>query len=100
MNKKRIRLTLAALAAFGLIIFFHYCDPWLHQGRLGFGAGGAWHGGRYHAGSIEPLIADVQMPLFVLAVVYFGLFFLFGGKDTEPMPRRPRDWQRIKQVIW
>ena len=99
MNKKRRRLTLAALAVFGLIIFFHYCDPWFHQGQLRFGEGGAWHGGRYHAGSIEPLIADVRMPLFALAVVYAGLFFLFGGKDAAPAPRRPRDWRRIKRVI-
>jgi hypothetical protein len=92
MNKKRRRLTLAALAAFGLIIFFHYCDP--SRGR--FGTGGAWHGGRYHAGSIEPLIADVRMPLFALAVVYAGLFFLFGGQDAEPVPRRPRNWRRVR----
>jgi hypothetical protein len=99
MNKRRKILTLAALAAFGLIIFFHYCDPWFHQGQLEFGAGGAWHGGRYYAGSIHPLIADVQMPLFALAVVYAGLFFLFGGKDTDSVPRRPRDWRRVKRVI-
>jgi hypothetical protein len=85
-----------ALAVFGAIILFHYCDPWLYQGQLEFGAGGAWHGGHYQRGSIEPLIADVRMPLFVLAVVYAGLFFLVGGKDAEPVPRRPRDWRRIK----
>ena len=94
MNKKQGRLTLAALAVFGLIIFFHYCDP--SRGR--FGTGGAWHGGRYHAGSIEPLIADVRMPLFALAVVYAGLFFLFGGKDAAPVPRRPVNWRRIKII--
>ena len=99
MNKKRRRLTLTALAAFGLIIFFHYCDPWFHQGQLRFGAGGAWHGGRYHAGSIEPLIADVRMPLFALAVVYAGLFFLCGGTDAAPVPRRPRNWRRIMGAI-
>lgn len=80
MNKKRKLLTALALAAFGAIIFFHYCDPWFHQGQLEFGTGGAWHGGRYQAGSIEPLITDVRMPLFALAVVYAGLFFLLGGK--------------------
>ena len=94
MNKKRRRLTLAALAAFGLIIFFHYCDP--SRGRIG--TGGAWHGGRYIAGSIEPLIADVRMPLFALAVVYFGLFFLFAGKDAAPVPRRPRNWRGIRVI--
>ena len=99
MNKKRRRLTLAALAVFGLIIFFHYCDPWFHQGQLSFGEGGAWHGGRYYAGSIEPLIADGRMPLFALAVVYAGLFFLFGGKDAAPVPRRPINWRRILVVI-
>ena len=98
MNKKRKLLTVLALAVFGAIIFFHYCDPWFHQGQLEFGAGGAWHGGRYHAGSIEPLIADVRMPLFALAVVYAGLFFLLGGKDAEPVPRRPPDWRRIKII--
>ena len=99
MNKKRKLLTVLALAVFGAIIFFHYCDPWFHQGRLEFGAGGAWHGGRYHAGSIEPLIADVRMPLFALAVVYAGLFFLLGGKDAEPVSRRPRNWRRIIGVV-
>jgi hypothetical protein len=98
MNKKRRSLTLAALAVFGLIIFFHYCDPWFHQRQLSFGVGGAWHGGRYIAGSIEPLIADVRMPLFALAVVYAGLFFLFGGKDAEPVPRRPINWRAI--ILW
>src|SRR5437016_13971649 len=88
MNKKRKLLTVLALAVFGAIIFFHYCDPWFHRGQLEFGAGGAWHGGRYQAGSIEPLIADVRMPLFALAVVYAGLFFLLGGKDAEPVPRQ------------
>jgi hypothetical protein len=95
MNKKRKLLTVLALAVFGAIILFHYCDPWFHQGQLKFGPGGAWHGGRYDVGSIEPLIADVQMPLFALAVVYAGLFFLFGGKDAEPVPRRSRNWRRV-----
>jgi hypothetical protein len=98
MNKKRTVLTEVALAVFVAIIFFHYCDPWFHQGQLEFGVGGAWHGGRYHAGSIEPLIADVRMPLFALAVVYAGLFFLYGGKDAEPVPRRPVNWRRIKII--
>src|SRR5438132_9156708 len=99
MNKKRKLLTVLALAVFGAIIFFHYCDPWFHRGQLEFGTGGAWHGGRYQAGSIEPLITDVRMPLFALAVVYAGLFFLLGGKDAEPVPRRPRNWRRIIGAI-
>src|SRR5438128_11672973 len=98
MNKKRKLLTVLALAVFGAIIFFHYCDPWFHQGQLEFGAGGAWHGGRYHAGSIEPLIADVRVPLFALAVGYGGVFFLRGGEDAEPGPRRPPDWRRVKSI--
>jgi len=47
---------------------------------------------------LPPLIHDVRMSLFALAVFYPGLFFLFGGKDAEPMPRRPRNWRRIKVI--
>jgi hypothetical protein len=32
-------------------------------------------------------------------VVYAGLFFLFGGKDAEPVPRRPHNWRRIMGAI-
>jgi hypothetical protein len=35
------------------------------------------------------------MPIFVLAVLYAGLFSLFGGKDAERVPRRPHNWRRI-----
>src|SRR5437899_10336764 len=96
MNKKRKLLTVLALAVFGAIIFFHYCDPWFHQGQLEFGAGGAWHGGRYHAGSIEPLIADVRMPLFAMTVVYAGLVFILRVKDDASVPRSTPHWRRIK----
>jgi hypothetical protein len=79
MNKKRKILTLVALAVFGAIIFFHYYsfDPYLTS---------------------YPGIEDVRMPILVLAVFYAGLFFLFGGKDAEPVPRRPRNWRRIKVI--
>lgn len=99
MNRKRKLLTKIALAAFCVIIALHYCDPWLHQGSFKFGAPSGWHEARYFYGAGNPVIEDVRMPLFVLAVLYAGLFFLFGGKDTDSVPRRPRDWQRIKQVI-
>jgi hypothetical protein len=103
MNKKQKILTILGLTAFGLIIFFHYCDPWFNRGHFGFGVGGAWHGGRYHQGTIYPLIDDVRMPLFVLFIVYTGLFFLFAGKDTVRLPRpprQPRNWRRIIGVTF
>ena len=82
MNKRRKILTLAALAVFGAIIFFHYfsIDPT----------------GPYL--SSYPGIRDIRMPVFVLAVFYAGLFFLFGGKDADQVPRRPRNWRRIKII--
>ena len=83
MNKKRKILTLAALAVFGLIIFFHY-DSFSTSGPFGGNTG------LHLTGS--PGIEDVRMPIFV------GLFFLFGGKDAEPVPRRPRNWRRIKVI--
>jgi hypothetical protein len=82
MNRKRKILTVVALIAFGAVIFFHYCG-WHWQ--LGFGE---W-----------PVFRDIRMPLFVLGVVYAGLFFLFGGKDAEPVPRRPRNRRRIIGAI-
>ena len=82
MNKKRKILTLVALTVFGLIIFFHYY-------RFNY---------RWEFEDL-PGIHDVRMPLFVLAVFYAGLFFLFGAKDAEPVPRRPRNWRRIIGVI-
>ena len=81
MNKKRKILTLVALVVFGVIIVRHYGNlPWDYQ--------------RFYYFSV--LVHDVLFPLFALAVVYAGLFFIFGGKDTEPVPRRPRNWRRIK----
>jgi len=103
MNKKRKILTLLALVAFGVIIALHYYHPlynqWTypeqhHSGRTVTTSKLVWG---WSNGS--PLIEDIRMPVFVLAVFYAGLFFLFGGKDTDSVPRRPRDWQRIKQVI-
>jgi hypothetical protein len=82
MNKKRKILTLVALAVFSVIIFFHYY-------RFNY---------RWESEDL-PRIHGVRMPLFVLAVFYAGLFFLFGGKDAEPMPRRPRTWRRIIGAI-
>ena len=38
------------------------------------------------------------MQLLILAGSYAGLFFLFGGKDAEPVPRHPRNWRRIKII--
>src|SRR5438876_10799418 len=74
MNKKQKILTVIALAVFAGIIAEHYSS-----GEYG-------------------LIPDVRLPIFVLAVFYARLFFLFGGKDTDSVPRRPRDWRRIKII--
>ena len=88
MNKKRKILTVAALVAFSAIIFFHYCDPMFHQGEWRWTrADGVVNSGPYK-GEIDwhngpPLIQNVQMPLFALAVFYAGLFFILG----EQKPR-------------
>jgi hypothetical protein len=85
MNKKRKTLTIVALAVFGAIIFFHYCDPMFHQGEWRWTrADGVINSGHYK-GEIRwhngpPLIQNVQMPLFVLAVFYAGLFFISGER--------------------
>jgi hypothetical protein len=72
MNKKRRRLTLAALAAFGLIIMLHYTDA------------GTTNSAGYHFPAM--IIDDVRMPLFVLAVFYVGIFFLLN--NHKPMPQK------------
>lgn len=67
MNAKQKVLTIVALVVFGAVIFAHY------------------HGGFvYYLNPLEihlqdrPLIPDVRMPLFVLAVFYTGLLFLLA----------------------
>ena len=81
MNKKRKILTLVALAVFGVIIALHYVvisKPYVQD---------------------RPVIENVAVPVFALAVFYAGLFFLFGGKDADPVPRRPRNWRGISGVV-
>jgi hypothetical protein len=102
MNKKRTVLTVVALAVFGAIIFFHYCDPWFHGGALGFSGGPAFYArGRPVYEGVTPLIQDVRMPLLLLAVFYTGLFFILGERNQskrDATPPRPRNWRRIKVI--
>jgi hypothetical protein len=74
MNNKRKILTLLALVVFGAIIAGHYMD--VHD------AGGYFvtdpH--RYVPVYRAALVDDIRMPLFVLAVLYVGLFSIFGDK--------------------
>ena len=69
MNKKRKILTLAALAVFGAIIFFHYYsfDPYLTS---------------------YPGIEEVRMPIFVLAVFYAGLLCILGQRNQRGETQR------------
>jgi hypothetical protein len=79
-----------ALAVFSVIIalhYMHFASGFVRLSNL------EWVDPRR-----SDFLPDVRMPLFVLAVFYAGLFFLFGGKDAEPVPRRPRDWRRIKVI--
>ena len=96
MNRKQKILTVIALAVFAGIFAGHYCYS---GGSYGFFPSKyGWYyldlsNGKYG------LIPDVRLAIFALAVFYAGLFFLFGGKDAEPVPRRPRNWRRIIGAI-
>jgi hypothetical protein len=81
MNRKRKILTVVALAVFGAIIWFNYDEVT-----------------SLHASRRAAAKAGLNMQLLILAGSYAGLFFLFGGKDAEPVPRRPRNWRRIKII--
>jgi hypothetical protein len=128
MNKKRKILTIVALLAFSVIIMlrcsgwpaYHHSywgDFVSEDGRSGItrtipsqapAGSPAWMRAPivqtlvpgYWNWERPPLRAnrDFHMSLFVLAVFYAGLFFTFGGKDAEPVPRRPRNWRRIKII--
>jgi hypothetical protein len=96
MNKKQKILTVIALAVFAGIIAGHYSSP---NGRYGFYPSDyGWYYLDLSASGKYGFIPDVRLPIFALAVFYAGLFFLFGGKDTDEVPRRPRDWRRIKII--
>jgi hypothetical protein len=82
MNRKRKILTIVALAVFGSIIWFNY------DGVTSL-----------NASKRAAAKAGLNMQLLILAGSYAGLFFLLGGKDAEPVPRRPRNWRRIIGVI-
>ena len=87
MNRKRKLLTVAALVAFGVIMTLHYTT---HFGNLHFGYtlplynqymnAWEWSYGR-------PIIEYVQTPLFALAVLYTGLFFILGESTTPTKPK-------------
>jgi hypothetical protein len=76
INKRKI-LTVVAMVAFVAIITLHYYWPvyfysyyhYDYRQVLKFEPG--------HFGNL-PLIKDVRMPLFVLAVFYAGMFFILG----------------------
>jgi hypothetical protein len=75
LNKKQKILTAVSLAVFSAIIAGHYFD--VHHG------GGVWQP-LTHQFSPEyrtALVDDVNMPLFVLAVFYAGLFFMMRDKS-------------------
>jgi hypothetical protein len=74
MNKRRKILTLLALLGFGVIIALHYCVV---------GGNNFIFFSTYH----YPILRDIRMPLFVLAVLYVGLFFLLGGQDAKTRPK-------------
>jgi len=83
MNKKQKILTIVALVAFAAIIALHYTE--FHSEQY-YGVG-PYHReirlAQYnytHKAYREALIPYVQMPLFVLAVFYTGLFFLLAKK--------------------
>jgi len=77
MNKKRKILTVAAMVVFGVIIVLHsfgwfyntnnYEYVWTFKPRL----------------VSDPIIRDIRMPLFVLAVFYVGTFSLLGGERRD-----------------
>jgi hypothetical protein len=94
MNKKQKILTILALIAFSAIIALHYGWWPCHYAPNAFRMGDPAYWGWWP----WPIIEDVRIPLFVLAVFYVGLFFFFGGKDADPVPRLPRDWRRIKII--
>ena len=91
MNKKPKILTLVALAVFGVIIMLHYVPVYQHsynsylvekheqnsskQIREYFLVRGSFR--------LPPLIHDVRMPLFVLAVFYAGLFAILGDSKLS-----------------
>jgi hypothetical protein len=79
MNKKRKILTLAAPVAFSVIIALHYgWWPCYHPSYTSDpGWWGLWP---------WPLIRDVRMPLFVLAVFYAGFFFILGPSRGKKSP--------------
>ena len=100
MNKKRKVLTLAALAVFGAIIGLHYMPIYQHSysdWHLINPTEAALHWPHYLPSDYEkvvvpggfrlpPLIDDVRMPLFVLAVFYTGLFFVLGPDKSKNHP--------------
>jgi hypothetical protein len=96
MNKKQKILTVIALAVFAGIIAGHYSSP---NGRYGFYPSDyGWYYLDLSASGKYGFIPDVRLPIFTLAVFYAGLFFILGGKDTDSVPRRPRDSRRIKII--
>jgi hypothetical protein len=95
MNKKRKILTIIALAVFCVIIALHYIELYQHSYSYD-----VWVEEKYTIKEIlegkskpphfeqrfqpgvwlPPLIQDIHMPLFALAVLYAGLFLILGPK--------------------
>ena len=82
MNKKQKTLTLVALVVFSLMMYLHY-PHWLV-----WHIAAAAHGSANYYGP-QPVIKDVRMPLFVLAVFYVGLFFVLGTNRTKNRAPNP-----------
>jgi hypothetical protein len=104
VNKKRKILTLAALVVFSAIIALHYIPVYEHsyyneEVRIATSAEEFLDSApsapiKYKRVSVfvpggfrlPPLIQDVRMPLFVLAVFYGGFFFILGPSGGKNRP--------------
>jgi hypothetical protein len=77
-----------ALAVFGAIFTLHYIGFVDQRGNFYPYVSKVW---RYASGGqptryfndLEPVIKNIQMPLFVLAVFYAGLFFILATPKAK-----------------
>ena len=74
MNTRRKILTILALIVFGIIIALHYISYEMLYGPPPYS---------YHT----PVIENVGLPLFALAVFYIGLFSMLGGQKPKTKPQ-------------
>jgi hypothetical protein len=92
MNKKQKILTILALVAFGAIIALHCFGFTYENPNQNYPKFAGYQNGMVTIAPLpgagfyfqhSPLIHDVRMPLFVLAVFYAGLFSLLGDKKRD-----------------